>query len=71
MEAWGKWPFLINAILFTLYHFWQPYIYLMLLIALLPLSWAVWKTKDLRVGIYTHSALNIIGALASFGLLMK
>ena len=71
MAAWGKWAFVVNAILFSFYHFWQPYIYLTLLVALLPLSWAVWKTKDLRVGIYTHCALNIIGALASFGLVLK
>ncbi len=71
MAAWGKWSFVVNAILFSFYHFWQPYVYLTLFIALLPLSWAVWKTGDLRVGIYTHCALNIIGALASFGLLMK
>jgi uncharacterized protein len=71
MAAWGKWAFVVNAVLFSFYHFWQPYIYITLLIALLPLSWAVWKTKDLRVGIYTHCALNIIGALASFGLVLK
>ena len=71
MAAWGKWAFVVNAILFSVYHFWQPYIYLTLLIALLPLSWAVWKTKDLRVGVYTHCALNIIGALASFGLVLR
>ena len=71
MAACGKWSFVVNAILFSLYHFWQPHVYLTLLIALLPLSWLVWKTRDLRVGIYTHCALNIIGALASFGLLMK
>ena len=71
MAVWGKWAFVVNAVLFSIYHFWQPAVYLTLLIALLPLSWAVWKTKDLRVGIYTHCALNIIGALASFGLLTK
>lgn len=71
MATWGKWSFLVNAVLFSFYHFWQPYVYLTLLIALLPLSWAVWKTKDLRVGVYTHCALNIIGALASFGLVLK
>jgi membrane protease YdiL (CAAX protease family) len=71
MQAWGRWSFVVNAVFFSIYHFWQPYIYLTLLIALLPLSWAVWKTKDLRVGIYTHCALNIIGALGSFGLLLK
>lgn len=71
MAVWGKWAFVVNAVLFSFYHFWQPTVYLTLLIALLPLSWAVWKTRDLRVGIYTHCALNIIGALASFGLLTK
>jgi membrane protease YdiL (CAAX protease family) len=71
MASWGKWAFVVNAMLFSFYHFWQPYVYLTLLIALLPLSWLVWKTKDLRVAIYTHCALNVIGALASFGLLMK
>lgn len=71
MATWGKWAFVVNATLFSFYHFWQPYVYLTLLIALLPLSWVVWKTKDLRVAIYTHCALNVIGALASFGLLMK
>jgi membrane protease YdiL (CAAX protease family) len=71
MAVWGKWSFVVNAVLFSFYHFWQPYVYLTLLIALLPLSWAVWKTKDLRVGIYTHCTLNVIGALASFGLLVK
>jgi hypothetical protein len=47
------------------------FVYLTLLIALLPLSWAVWKTKDLRVGIYTHCALNLIVHLASFGLALN
>ena len=71
MAIWGKWAFVVNAVLFSFYHFWQPALYLTLFIALLPLSWAVWKTKDLRLGIYTHCALNLIGALASFGLLTK
>jgi uncharacterized protein len=65
----GKWPFMLNAILFSLYHFWQPGIYLTLILSLLPMTYAVWKTKDIRVGIYTHMALNIIGAILSFGYL--
>jgi uncharacterized protein len=71
MQAWGKWAFVLNAVLFSLYHFWQPYIWLTLMISLLPMTYMVWKTRDLRVGIYTHCALNIIGALASFGLVLK
>jgi len=71
MTAWGKWAFVVNTVLFSLYHFWQPYVYLTLIIALLPMIYLVWKTKDLRLAILTHSLLNIIGALLSFGLLMK
>ncbi len=71
MAAWGKWAFILNAILFSLYHFWQPYIYLTLILSLLPMTYLVWKTKDLRLGILTHCLLNIIGALLSFGLLLK
>ncbi|HXL59059.1 MAG TPA: CPBP family intramembrane glutamic endopeptidase, partial [Chitinophagaceae bacterium] len=69
MAAWGKWAFVLNAILFSLYHFWQPYIYLTLILSLLPMTYMVWKTKDLRLGILTHCLLNIIGALLAFGLL--
>ena len=71
MAAWGKWAFVLNAVLFSLYHFWQPYIYLTLIISLLPMAWLVWKTKDVRLAILTHCLLNITGALLSFGLLAK
>ena len=71
MAAWGKWAFVLNAVLFSLYHLWQPYIYLTLIISLLPMTWLVWKTKDLRLAILAHCLLNITGALLSFGLLSK
>lgn len=71
MASWGKWVFVLNAILFSLYHFWQPYIYLTLIISLLPMTWLVWKTKDLRLAILTHCLLNVTGALLSFGLIAK
>ena len=71
MAKWGKWAFVLNAVLFSVYHFWQPYIYLTLILSLLPMTYVVWKTRDLRVGILTHCFLNIIGALLTFGLLAK
>ena len=71
MNAFGKWSFVINTVLFSLYHFWQPYIYLTLVLSLLPMIYITWKTKDLRVATFTHCLLNIIGALASFGLVLK
>jgi membrane protease YdiL (CAAX protease family) len=71
MAAWGKWAFVLNTVLFSLYHFWQPYVYLTLITSLLPMIWLVWRTKDLRLAILTHCLLNIIGALLSFGLVLK
>ena len=71
MAAWGKWAFVLNAVLFSFYHFWQPYVYLTLILSLTPMVWLVWKTKDLRLAILTHCLLNIVGALLSFGLILK
>jgi CAAX protease family protein len=71
MAAWGKWAFVLNAVLFSFYHFWQPYVYLTLILSLTPMIWLVWKTKDLRLAILTHCLLNIVGALLSFGFILK
>jgi hypothetical protein len=69
MESWGKYAFVLNAVLFSIYHFWQPYIYLTLIVSLLPMIFLVWKTQDLRLSILTHCLLNLVGAILSFGLL--
>lgn len=69
METWGKLAPLWSAVLFSLYHFWQPQIYLTLIVALFPMTYLVWKTKSLKLAIYVHCGLNIIGALLSFGMI--
>lgn len=69
MQRWGIYAFLGNTFLFSLYHFWQPYVFVTIFIALLPMNYLVWRTKDLRLAILTHFLLNIVGALLSFGLL--
>ncbi|NCD68683.1 CPBP family intramembrane glutamic endopeptidase [Mucilaginibacter agri] len=71
MQAWGKYAFVVNTICFSLYHFWQPYVYITLILALLPLCYLVTKTRDIRLGIVTHILLNIVGVILSFGLLIK
>ena len=68
MKEFGKYAFLVNAILFSLYHLWQPYVYLTLIVSLTPMVWLVSKTKDLRLAILTHSLLNLVGALLAYGL---
>ena len=52
---------IVNAALFAIYHFWQPYNWPTIFCFLLPMIFAVWYFKDVRLGIYTHVALNLIG----------
>ncbi len=55
-------PFL-NCALFSLYHFSQAYNLPTLFVVSLPMVLGVWKTKNVRVGIYTHILLNTIGGM--------
>lgn len=71
METWGKLAPLVSTLLFSVYHFWQPQIYLTLFIALIPMVWLTWRTKSVRLAIYTHCGLNIVGALLSLGMLFQ
>lgn len=71
MERLSFWAPVINAVLFSMYHFWQPQIYLTLIVSLLPMTYLTWKTKCLRLAIYTHCALNLIGAILAFGILVR
>jgi hypothetical protein len=53
-------PFL-NAIFFALYHLWTPWMFPMRVIGLLPMVFLVWFKKDIKIGIYSHIALNLLG----------
>ena len=63
MEAFGKLAPVANAVLFSLYHLWQPYVYITLIIALIPMVYVTWKTGDWRVSLFTHGLLNLVGAV--------
>jgi hypothetical protein len=39
----------LNHVLFTLYHFWQPWQYVSILLFALPLTFVPWKTGNIRV----------------------
>ncbi len=56
--------------LFTLYHLWQPWLYPTILVALASLVFPVWWTRNLRIGIYIHCALNLIGGALTAALLL-
>ena len=61
----------INLLLFTLYHFWQPWLYPTILVALAPMVFPVWWKRSIWLGVFTHCALNTLGGLATAALLLQ
>ncbi len=55
----------INTLLFTLGHFWQPYNYPLIFLTVLPEVAIVWKKQNIYLSIMTHCAANTLGALLS------
>ena len=51
----------IGAVLFSVYHFFSFWLIPIRIIATFPMIFLVWKYKDIRIGIYAHIALNLIG----------
>jgi membrane protease YdiL (CAAX protease family) len=54
----GAWAALINVSLFGFYHLWKPWDSINLILILAPMVYAVWRTKDIRIGIAVHIMLN-------------
>lgn len=65
MTAFGVFAPLLNAFLFTLAHFWQPYNYLLIFSIQLPITYFVWWKKNVYIGILLHLFGNLFGAIAA------
>lgn len=70
MEHMGKWAPIVNACLFSIYHFWSPWQIPTRIIALIPLCYVAYKTKNIKVTIIVHCLLNILGDAASILVLL-
>lgn len=56
----GRWAPVVNAVLFSLYHLWSPWVFLSRIIFFLPAPWFVWKKKDLRLSIGMHAGTTLL-----------
>jgi uncharacterized protein len=65
LHRFGIWAPLINVSLFATYHLWKPWDVLTLIVILLPMGYAVWRTRDIRIGIAVHIGLNGTGFLTN------
>jgi uncharacterized protein len=55
---------LLSVALFTLYHFESPWESPARFLVVLPMAYAVWMRRSVRLGIVVHVALNTLSALA-------
>jgi len=63
LSRFGRWTPVLETALFTLYHFWQPYYWVTIFLSMLPVVYAVWWKKNIRLGIFVHLAMNLLGGL--------
>lgn len=66
IDRLGVWAVVLNTVLFSLYHFWTPWANLERIGGLLALTYVVWRTRNVYIGIVVHVALNTIGMVALF-----
>jgi hypothetical protein len=61
MRGLKGWAPLVGSILFALYHLWSPWLFVVRLVALLPMVYAVWWKRSVWIGIGAHCLLNLVG----------
>ena len=65
LARFGVWGVFLNAALFSLYHVWAPWQVITRFLFALPLIYAVWRTRDLRIGIWFHCFGNVLAVLGA------
>ena len=65
------WSPLMNAALFSLYHFWLPWDFFGRIIALLPVVYVVQWKHNVYLSILVHCLLNSIGTIGLLALVLK
>jgi membrane protease YdiL (CAAX protease family) len=63
MRYLGGWAPAVNALLFAVQHFWQPYNWVLIFLASLSLTYTVWWKENIYIGILLHSSVNTFAAI--------
>lgn len=66
MEHLKGWAPVINGALFGIYHFWQPHNLIALIGVGIVLSYIVWKTRNVYLGIIIHCLINLLGGVGGY-----
>ncbi|MFN6944269.1 MAG: lysostaphin resistance A-like protein [Cytophagaceae bacterium] len=57
----GIWAPILSTVLFALYHFWTPWLFIVRVIAVFPMIYFSWKTGNMYIALWAHLLLNLIG----------
>ena len=60
MSQMGRWAPFVNAVLFSLYHFWSPWSFLTRIVGVTPFAYAVWRKRSIYLGMAVHMLLNAV-----------
>jgi membrane protease YdiL (CAAX protease family) len=63
MVRLGRWAPLVNATLFSIYHFWSPWQLLARIVGIGPMVYAVWWKRNIYLGMAVHCALNTLAVV--------
>jgi uncharacterized protein len=63
MERLGRWAPLVNATLFSIYHFWSPWQLLARIVGIGPMVYAVWWKRNVYLGMAVHCSLNTLAVV--------
>ncbi|MFG3621174.1 CPBP family intramembrane glutamic endopeptidase [Nocardia sp. NPDC047654] len=68
----GGWAPLCNTVLFALYHFWSPWVFVSRVIFTFPGYWLTWQHKDIRISIGMHVGVtSIVATLGTIAFALK
>lgn len=65
------WAPILNAILFSAYHFWSPWEVITRAIAVLPVSYIAYKKQNIYIGMIAHLLLNTLSSLSLLSIIFK
>ena len=70
LSRFGYWAPLLNVVLFSLYHWWTPWMFFSRLILLIPMVYIVKWKRNIYIGMIAHCLLNLIGTAVLFAQLL-
>ncbi|MGY1899880.1 CPBP family intramembrane glutamic endopeptidase [Nocardia gipuzkoensis] len=68
----GGWAPVCNTVLFALYHFWSPWVFVSRVVFTFPGYWLAWRHKDIRLSIGMHVGVtSIVATLGTTAFALK